>query len=125
MNPSNQNPFQAPDSRVIDSVGASTEKLRSVAKARRFVSVAVLLETIWLLLNIVATARIGLPAAVIVFYMFAAWRLAHALHGTQKAVFYCLATLVPGVRIISLLVLDWRASRLLGNDLTKVHTHPA
>ena len=66
------------------------------------------------MLNIIATARIGLPAAVIVFYMFAAGDLpTHFTELRKPCSIDCLATLVPGVRFISLLVLEWRAFTFL------------
>ena len=124
MNDFDQNslPPQVSDEAAV-SLRASPERLQSVARARLLVIIAVLLYTLVILFHVATKIGTGghtqLPIAILIFSMFAAGRLAYALHGTRRSLLYCLAIPIPGVGFLSLLFLDWRATSFLKENGAK------
>ena len=124
MNDSDQNslPTQASDE-VAMSLRASPKRLQSVARARLLVIIAVLLYTLVILFHVITKIGTGghaqLPFGILIFSMFAAGRLAYALHGTWRSLLYCLAIPIPGVGFLSLFFLNWRATTFLKENGAK------
>ena len=128
------NPYQSPEapssSTLPDFSGGNTrEFLREVARRQRLVLLAVGLNIIF---NVLAMAlntgenpllAIGVAVValgIVAFSMFAMFQLANRVYGMAAAIVCSLLMLVPCISLITLLVVNQRATSLLQAARIKV-----